>query len=239
MITICKNQKGITSLIVIAGMVLVGFMGLGVAQVMTASQEIRLRHILYQKAYYINQAGLEYSVRKVWESVSSNVPAPGINFAGGVFTSNRNGNIITVTSNLGEAQVVHQITSPTQADCMTIDNSQVDISGGQDDKVGKIKFQKICLTNIVIDQLVVSWTPDTGEQLDEVKILSNRYTIFPTTGSGQTTDLTPDYTLTNSGIYEINPLHFPPYDMTGKSMTVDFIMGDGSVMSTSFSTVGL
>ena len=230
------NKRGFVSLAVLAGMTLIGFMGLGVAQVMTTHQEIRLRQILYQQAYYINQAGLEYSIRKIWEGMSSNVAAPGISFAGGTFTSNRAGNIITVTANAGEAQVIHQVVSPTQADCMNVNMANVDVEGPNEDKIEDIWLYKICLASITIASLVVTWAPDNGEAVNEMKIDSDQWDIFPETTSGQTTDLVPDWVETNTGQNKIKPLHFHPFNMHSKNVQIVFNMGDGSTKVVNFVT---
>jgi len=231
---IIKANSGWTSLAVIATMVIMGAMGLGIAQLMTTSQEMRLRQILYQKAYYINQAGLEYAVRRVWEGVDSDVPAPGINFAGGTFTSVRSESVITVTSQLAEAQVIHQLISPTQADCLEIDTSNVEVGGGNDDWIQGIRLRKTCLTSITIDAIVASWTPDNGEEMNEVRIQSSTWPIFPATLSGVTTDLIPDYQISTTGVHVINRLHFHPYEMEEKYMSIDFIMGDGTIRNVQF-----
>lgn len=223
------NEKGFTTLAAVAVMMLLSVFGIGIAHYVTSSHSINFDQLLYDRSFYINQAGLEYAMRKIYESLSPVFPAPGITFSGGTFYIDRAGNIVTVTSNYNGAQVVHQVTSPSHADCTDFD--MTDANWNQED-LEHITFRKICLEQTVLDKMVISWTNPGSEGTRKVRVQNNTLYDEPPISSGQVTELA-DHIIDTNGEQVMNYIRFT-HELEGKTMTILFMMGDGSSESYTF-----
>jgi hypothetical protein len=129
--------------------------------------------------------------------------------------------------------VTHSVTSPSQADCTTydIDNVRLSEDGRQ---IRGIQFKKICLEEIVVDKLLVSWTNPGSEGLRRVRIQDARVYDEPPVPSGETTELA-NYSVTGPANNNYNEIRFT-HDMEDKTFTINFIMGDRSAESYQFAS---
>lgn len=225
------NEKGISSLMAAGIMVILSLMGFAVASLVTTSRTIHVEQLYYDRAFYVTQAGLEYAMRKIYEAVSPVVAEPGINFGGGYFTIARQDRLITVTGHHGDAQVVHSLTSPSHADCTNFDLSSANLSG-DGKKMSQIHFEKICLEQTVIDKVRISWTNPGSEGFKKMKIESQTVYDNPAVASGNLTDIA-NYIMNGNNQNNVNAIEFNQ-NMTGKTFTIDFLMGDASSESYTF-----
>ncbi|MBI2083291.1 MAG: hypothetical protein HYT76_06940 [Deltaproteobacteria bacterium] len=226
-----SDKRGFSSLFAAGLIVLLSLFGFAIASLVMTTQSIHADQLLYDRAFYVTQAGLEYAMRKIYEGVSPVVVSPGMGFGGGTFTIAREGRVVTVTGVYNTSQVVHSVTSPSQADCTEFDLTDVDLNNdGQN--LQHIQFEKICLEQAVIDKIVASWTNPGSEGLRKIRIESQTVYDEPPVLSGQTTELA-DYIMTGNNMNNVNEMRFTN-NMEGKTFTINFMMGDGSAESYTF-----
>lgn len=206
-------------------MVVVSILGFGLASYVATSHTQNMEQLSYNRAAYVTQAGLEYAMRKIYEGVSPVVTDPGISFSGGGFTIARQDRLVTVTGNHSGSQVVHQVTSPSQADCTEFNLTNANLSeNGRE--IRQIQMRKICLEETVLDKMLVSWTNAGSEGLRRMRVESTTLYNEPLVTSGNLTELS-NYAMTRNGTYNVNEIEFS-HDMEEKTFTFTFRMGDGS-----------
>ncbi|MBI4223691.1 MAG: hypothetical protein HY609_02055, partial [Deltaproteobacteria bacterium] len=207
----------------------------GVLTYMVAAGSVgRTNHVNQVQAFYVTQAGIEYAVKRVYDQQIETVDPPGISFAGGSFTVVRDGRTLIVTGTVGNAERIYSVDSPTEADCTLIDTTQVNL-GQNDTVIQQIHFRKICLVLTTVAQMQFTWVNDNGERLTDIRIEnSNVYTNPIGAPSGTLLEIV-DYALTNPNIHVMNRAKFDS-DMSGKTVTLSFIMGDGSTKTVTFDT---
>ncbi len=225
------SEKGFSSIAAAGMMVLLSLFGFSIASLITTSREINLDQVSYDRAFYLTQAGLEYAMRKIYEGFSPVVAPPGIVFGSGSFSIARSGRIVTVTGLDASSQVVHSVTSPSQADCTDFDLSHADLES-DGTKLNHISFRKICLEQTVLDKMNVSWTNAGSEGLRKVRVGNQTLYDEPSVASGEQVELA-DYIMNGINNNNFNEIRFT-HDMEGKTFTVTFIMGDGSRESHTF-----
>lgn len=226
------NKNGISTLAALFTLLSMVAMGTVIAYLVAAGEESRANHLLSSQAFYVTQAGIEYGVRKIYEGSSPVVASPGVSFGKGSFTISQSGRTVTVTGTVGNAVRIHKVDSPTEADCTKIDTSNVNL-GANDTKVQQITFRKICLTQVTIDKMQYSWTPDNGERLTEIKI--ENLTVYDNPAgapSGTLLDIA-NYVVTTSSNNVINWIKFTG-DMEDKTMTLTWTFGDSSTKTETF-----
>lgn len=219
---------------------ILGVMAASIVRMVTVTQVSRADHVSYQRAFGVNQAGIEYAVRRIYEGVSPAVAEPGISFGDGSFTIDRQGRTVTVTARAGASTVAHSVQSPTQADCTRIDVAGANLVSGGDRLTG-IDFRKTCLEAVVLDQMVLSWTPlggddDDPETFDEVVVRGSTLYDEPDVPSGTLVELA-DFTMTTNGNYNLTRIEFGQ-GMSGKTFTMTMTFGDGSTRTATFTPSG-
>jgi hypothetical protein len=123
--------------------------------------------------------------------------------------------------------------SGNQADDLDVDISGSGIDGGDNTKVIGINIDNIGLSDITIDQMTVSWTGALGGTKINDIYIDGASVWAGAKNSGATLDIA-DFTLVvGSGPYVMDFLDFSK-NMTGVSITIDFIMLDGSSTSVTF-----
>lgn len=228
------NNHGVSSIAAALTLVILAAFGGVLTYLVAAGSVGRMHHVSQVQAFYVTQAGIEYAVKKVYDGQNEIVDPPGLNFADGVFTISRAGRTLTITSTVGDAVRVHSVDSPTEADCTVIDTSQVNL-GANDTRIQQIHFNKICLATVTITQMQFSWVPDGGERLTDIRIESSTvYTNPLGAPSGTLLEIT-DYVLNNPNTHVINQVQFDS-DMSSKTVTLSFIMGDNSTKTVTFET---
>ncbi|MDP2600615.1 MAG: hypothetical protein Q8P84_07805 [Deltaproteobacteria bacterium] len=227
-----NNHGGVS--VIAAMLMLLSLLALGgvISYLVAVGEESRASQHSSAQALYVTQAGVEYAVKKVYDGQSEIVNPPGQPFGNGSFTVSRSGLTLTITGTVGNAIRVHKIDSPTQADCdiLDVDNATL-VGGGQTLK--NIYFRKNCLSQIVVDKLLFSWTPNGGQKLILVKIESSVVYDNPAgVPSGTLIDIA-DYVAVNNNNNVFSFIHFTA-PIFGTVMTLTFHMGDGTTKTVTF-----
>ncbi len=226
------KRGGLTIIAVVGIMVVLAFFGMAIAKLVATGHALRSDHALYETANMVTEAGIEYGIKKIYEANSAVVNEPGVSFGEGNFIISQSGRTLTVTGRVGEVSVARQVDSPTEADCTTINVSNVNVTGNND-KLSGIKFQKICLVQITLAKVNFSWVTDGGEKLKKIKVESSViYNDSSGVTSGTLIDVT-DYVVNNGSPNNMNSVDFNK-DISGKTFNVIFTFGDGSVRQVTF-----
>lgn len=229
-----SDQNGVSSIAAALTLLILAAFG-GVLTYMVAAGSVgRMNHVSQLQALYVTQAGIEWAVKRVYDQQNEIVDPPGISFANGTFTVARSGRTLTVTGTVGNAVRAHRVDSPTEADCTDIDTSNVNL-GANDTRIQQIQFRKICLTTTTIVQMQLSWLPNNGERLTEIRIESTTVYTNPAGATSGTLLETADYVMTGPNTNVINRIQFNA-DMEDKDVTLSFIMADSSVKTVTFET---
>ena len=226
-----NRRGGISTIAALLTLLSLAAMGAVISYLVSAGEEGRANHLLSSQAFYVTQAGVEYAIKRVYDGQNEIVTAPGKTFGRGSFTVSRSGLTLTVTSTVGNATRVDKIDSPTQADCITIDASNVDSGDGKDIK--HIYLHKICLPQVVIDKMTISWVADGGQKMTLIQIESSKVLDNPTGVSSGTLNDIADYTISNGNNNVINHIKFKT-SVSNTTMTMTLTMGDGTTKSATF-----
>lgn len=228
------SDKGISTIAAALTLLILAAMGAVLTYLVAAGSVGRMHRLSGAQALYVVQAGIEYAVKRVYDQQNEIVNPPGLSFGEGSFTVSRSGLTLTVTGTVGDAVRVHSVDSPTEADCTTIDTSNINLTHSGK-RIQGINFRKTCLTSITVDKMQLSWIPNNNEKLKEIKIENLIvYTNPAGSSSGTLIEIT-DYTVTNGNNNVINWFEFSA-DMEDKDVTLSFIMGDGSTKTVTFET---
>lgn len=225
------NEQGAVSIIA-ALLALVSLLAMGsvIVFLSASNQTSRANYLSSNYALYVTQAGIEYAVKKVWDGESEIVNPPGLAFGKGTFTVSRSGRTLTVTGTVGNAVRQYKVDSPTEADCTDIDISNVEAN---DENVTHLYFNKICLQQITIDKVQLTWVPNNNQKLLEFKIESNKIYDDPVGVSSGTLIDTADYTVNNTNNNTINWIKFDN-NIENTSFTMTWTMGDESTKTITF-----
>lgn len=226
------NDRGISTIAAALTLLILAAMGAVLTYMVAAGSVGRMNHLSGSQALYVTMAGIEYGVKKVYEQEDENVPSPGISFGEGSFIVSRSGRTITVTGTVGDAVRVYSVDSPTEADCTVIDTSSINLTHGGK-RIQGVNFRKICLTSTTVDKMQLSWVPDNGEKIKQIKIENTTVYTNPLGASSGTLLETTDYTSTTGNNNVINWFEFSA-DIEGKEITLSFIMSDESTKTVIF-----
>lgn len=226
-----KGVSALTSLLILFSLLA---MGLVIAHIVAKGELSRANFLLTKKAEYVSLAGMEYGVKRIYDGQSEIVAPPGVTFGPGSFTISRSGRTLTVTGTVGEAVRVHKLDSPTQADCTEMDASNAKFHNNGK-RLSDINFRKLCLTQIIVDKMRISWVPNAGQRITKIKIASTVYDNPAGTPSGTLLE-TVDYTATGGQNHVINAIDFNSAldENNNTTFTLEFILGDGTSKTATF-----
>lgn len=229
---ILDKNSGFSTLAALFTLLSLLAMGTAISYFTSINATSRANHLMGMQDFYIVQAGLEYSVKKIYEGQNGVVDPPGINFASGNFTVARDDRTLTVTGTLGPTVRSHQVESPTEADCNIIDVTNINLhEAGK--RVSQVTFRKNCLASINVDKMQFTWTPDEGEKLQKIKIESlTAYNDPVGVPSGTIIDIS-NYIVTIPSNQVINIIEWDN-SIEDQDITINFIMGDGTVKTATF-----
>lgn len=228
------SNRGISTIAAALTLLVLAAMGGAITYLVAAGSVGRANQVDSAQALYVTQAGIEYAIKRVYDQQSEIVNPPGFPFANGSFTISRSGMTLTITGIVGNATRAHKVDSPTEADCTTIDTSNINLTQGGK-RIQGVNFRKVCLATTTVDKMQLSWVPNNGEKIKEIKIENLIvYTNPPGASSGTLLEIA-DYTMTNGNNNVINWFEFSA-DMEEKTVTLSFTMGDGSIKTTTFET---
>lgn len=226
------NNKGISAVGAALTLLILAALGAVLTYVVATSSVGKGNHISSVQAFYVTQAGIEYGVKRIYEGQNETVNPPGMSFGPGSFTVSRSGRTLTVTGTVGNAVRVYHVDSPTEADCTVIDAKDPELTKG-DKRVGKIHVRKICLVTTTIDKMTLSWDPNNGEKLKEIKIEDLIVYSNPAGATSGTLLDIADYILSNPNKNTINWFEFDS-KMKKKTFTLSLTMGDGTIKTATF-----
>ena len=218
-----SSEKGISVLISVGIMLVATMLGFVVATRVVTTSETHLGQLELDKAAAVNNAGMEYGLRKIYEGQTGTFPS--VDFAGGTFSGTRVGTLVTITANYKNSGVAHTVTSPSEADCTRFDVTNASLALGGT-RLQQIQFEKICLPQTTLDKMIVSWTNPGVEGLTSVRVGSTTIYNLPPVLNGITTELA-DFVLNSNNVQSFNEINFTS-NMTGKQFTIVFVLLDGS-----------
>ncbi len=231
-----QKCSGFSILAVILVMLVLSIMGLTVGYLTAVSEMSNTNQMSSVKAYYIAAAGVEYSIKQIYDAAANtvNVPEPGMAVGSESFIVSQVNTSITITGRSGNANRVLHVSSPSNADCTPFDVSHANLD--MNDTLHHIYFNKTCLQTTVIDKMQMSWIPDNGEKIQKVR-MGNTYVYNNAAGqgSGQILELA-DYTVNDASQQEISKIQFNN-TISGKTFTLTMIMIDGSTRKMTFGPV--
>lgn len=228
------SSKGVSSIAAALTLLILAAFGAVLTYLVAAGSVGRMNHVSQVQALYVTQAGIEYAIKRVYDQQNEIVNPPGITFGNGFFTVSRSGQTLTITGTVGDAVRVYSVDSPTEADCTQINTNNVNLTTN-DTRITQVDFRKICLTTTTITQMQLSWLPNNGERLNEIRIGGQTiYTNPLGAPSGTLLEIT-DFVMSNPNTNVINWFEFDS-DMEDKDVTLSFIMGDGTTKTVTFET---
>lgn len=228
------NKRGVSSIAALLTLLSLAAMGVVIAYLVASGETSRANHLLSSRAFYVTQAGIEWAIKRIYDGQNEIVSAPGQAFGPGTFTVSRVGRTLTVTGTVGNAVRLQKVDSPTEADCTSIDVSNVNLVSNNK-TIKNIYFHKICLTSITIDKMQFTWVTNGGEKLKKIKIESSTVYDNPSGSSSGTLLDTADYTVVNGNNNVFNNIDFSA-SMEEKTVTMTWTMGDTSTKTVTFQT---
>jgi hypothetical protein len=243
MIKHLKQERGISALIAIGTMMLASVLGLALSSLMSTSQTIRYDHVEQDQANFVNTAGIEYAMKRIYDA--KDIDAGDIDFGAGTFRVSQSGSLLTVTSVVGAAQVSHQVSLPNMAGCLDIDTSEVH-THYDGSYISRIYLVKKCGDAVILDKMNLSWEPDNEESYDKARLSSSSHRRIydgpPRVRSGQEIDII-DTTMRYNKKHKLKDIRFVDRshepklepDMRLKdSYRLNLIFSDGSEKEVSF-----
>ena len=231
------SQRGISIIAAVFTLIILGIFGVAVVSLVSTEHELRAGQLSEDWAFYNVQAGLEFAIREIdqggYPIVSDKTFGKGT-FSVVVNYDEISQREIVVTGKIGLIQKEHQISyTPFGADCLDVNSVAAVLSGlGNTDLVG-VTLQKICNDALTIDKIIISWEVNAGEKVTQVSIGSIDVWIDPLgVASGSIIDIV-DTKLDTAAVYPLNFIRFTS-DMSGVTMTIQFIMTDSSIKTESF-----
>lgn len=200
------NNRGFSAFGVMIALLTLGVMGMVAIYESLMGETSKVENWRKNQAFYIAQAGVEYSLKEIYLSNSPVIAEPGKSFANGSFIVSFSDPVVTVTGRLGSSNHVIQYNTPSQADCLSFNTATAQLDGN--DKIHHIYITKICYSTIIIDKMTLSWNPNTGQKVTKVRI-DNDYVYNNPLGavSGTLLELT-NYTVTGAVNEDISKIEF-------------------------------
>ncbi len=224
------NKKGFSTLGIMISLLALTMMSLTALYQTVSGKFGQAASWTQTQCSYIAQAGIEYAMRQLYLGQNPSLAEPGKSFSGGSFVINYTKPNVAVTGRMGNCQKNIQFTSPTEGECISFDTASANLDGNN--KVHHIDMHKKCLSSITLDKISLSWTNNTGEKVNNVRIENNYvYNNVAGAGSGAILELS-DYTFNSSSTQEISKIEFDPANnVAGKTMTLVAYFSDGSQSS--------
>ena len=120
---------------------------------------------------------------------------------------------------------------------LLVDLGSLSLSANQR-SIENITLQNTGTANVIIDQIYLSWTPDSGQNLTSFQINAGTEEWSGSAVSGSTTDITNFILAAGSGIISLDYLTFSSA-IDSSTITLNFILSDGSTTTTLFTTGGV
>lgn len=228
-----RRNKGVSIIGTLFTLIILGVLGASLVSLVSMEQESRMRSIRRELSFYAIQAGFEYALREIKEGGYPVVTAKPLGFATFTTTITPADKKITVVGSSIENFKTHSITtSQLASDCTTINTSGVSVGGSSLDRIQNISVTKTCLNAVNIASVRLTWTPNVGERVTEVRISGTTvYTDINGIPSGGTVDVQ-DTKVSSSKTFDYIDFNS---SVTGKSVTLQLNFTDSSTLSKTFS----
>lgn len=228
------NNRGISIVGAVFTLLILAIFGVSILSIVSTDQEMRMRQIEKEQAFYDVQAGLEYALREINYGGYPIVANKSLGRGAFTTTIDPTQHIVTSTGVSGGVTKTHQITYSTLGgDCLTINNDQVVLVGPGKTDLKALTLKKDCLSAITIDKMQLVWSPNNGEKVTKIEISNT--TVYDNPGgspSGGIIDIS-DYMLSGPNAEQISLIRFTS-NMLNKDLTITFYLRDTSSRSIAF-----
>ncbi|PIR21187.1 MAG: hypothetical protein COV45_00135 [Deltaproteobacteria bacterium CG11_big_fil_rev_8_21_14_0_20_47_16] len=231
------NTRGISVLGIIIAIIILAAMGGSMAVLVATNQEARNEQYFKDQSFATAQGGLEVSLGLISTGINPCDPLnwnlAGDSLVGNTIIVTREDGRIYVTGSKGSATTALSIVDPTppsEGQVLQVDaNHAKDASNGAPPrKLTDITFQLApgCGQVVTITSLVVSWSPNYGESILQVKF--DGANVYDAAGvlSGGTIDIT-NQSITDANVHLIDFIRWDS-DIQNRLYTIQFNFLDGS-----------
>lgn len=243
--TIRVHERGISVLGILVSIAVLAAMGTGMAVLVSTNQELRTAQYYSGQAFASAQAGLEVTLGLIYHGATPCDPLSrsleGDTLLGENIVVSRANNRIYVTASKGTAVTSVSIVDPippAQGQYLTVDvtHSKDSSNGAPPAKLIDTSFQLVpgCGTTVTITSMAVSWEPNNGEKVQQIKFDGNNvYSVGGGAGavSGTTIDIV-DQTIADAGLHMVDFIRWNG-DIQNRLYTIVFNFADGSNKSVS------
>lgn len=231
------RERGITVLGVVVAFIILAAMATGMSALVSTNQDLRNTQTYAAQAFASAQAGLELALGLEYGNVNPCDPFSrqllGDSLLGNSISITRANNRIYVTGVKGTGSTSVSITDPfppNNAQTFLIDTSNAkDASNGAPPKklIG-ITFQLApgCGNPVTIVSLVISWSPDNDEEVEQIKFDGGNVYNGHGAESGETINIT-DTTISDASVHTVDFIRWDD-DIQNRLYTIRFNFADGS-----------
>jgi len=217
---ILRDSRGISIVAAVLTLIILGIMAVALLGIVASEQETRKMALWRERAFYAVQAGFEFALREINEGgypIASDKPFANAVFSISIDPAQRR---ITVNGKAGDASKTHSITTQLLArDCVSIDSSEADLGGTNNNVLTGIALDHSCLLAVNIKEMTLSWTPNYGGTVRRISIGGQDvYVNMGGTASGQPIDIA-DYKF--SGQVGIDAIEF---SSSMKNISIDLTL---------------
>ncbi len=233
--SLSNNSRGIGIVAVMIIVVMLSLIGGVIATVVATGSVAKTNDLVREQAFGLVQAGLEYALKRLDDGAD---PDGDTRYLGrGQFTVDYNSEtgVIIIHSNVSGLQAasspsfsIQGPTSGNMADCLTVDVSGAYLQSWSLDRLRGLTLQNTCNGDVTITSMTVSWSPDSGERMTQIRIEGdNVYTISqPALRSGVFADII-DTVIPACSSFSLDWIRFNS-NMDNKNFTLVFTMSDGT-----------
>ncbi len=228
------HRSGFAVLGVLIAMGILAAMATGMAVLVATNQSTRTQQLYMDQAYYAAHGAFEYAMRQI--QVDGNPdPIPTRHFAGEAFSITRTNSKVNVTTTKDSASNSFSITDPNPpaaGNCLNVDTTGKAITGNTK-LTGLVLSRSVrCTAAIQIDSMTISWTPNGGQQANQIQIATNpKEYDGPAQSSGTNFDFgANDYVINDGNNHDLSHIRWDT-NVTNTDFTLVFHMNDGSQKS--------
>lgn len=231
------SNRGISVLGILVAVTVLAAMGGAMAVLVATNQDTRIRQYYSDQSFATAQAGLEVALGLIYHGVNPCDPLnwnlQGDSLLGNSIVVTRANDRIYVTGTKGDATTELSIADPippSNGQLLQVDvTSAKDASNGAPPKklIG-ITFQLLpgCGMAVTITSMTISWLPDNGEGVLQIKFDGNNVYNSVAVPSGGTIDIT-DQSIADANVHQVDFIRWD-LDIQNRLYTIQFNFIDGS-----------
>lgn len=231
------SERGISVLGILVAVMILAAMGSMMAVLVATNQESRIKQLHSDQSFASAQAGLEVTLGLIHNGVNPCDPLSrnleGDTLLGNSIVVNRANSRIYVAAAKGDASTSVSIVDPippSNGQLLQVDTTHAkDASNGAPPrKLIGITFQLApgCGQAVTITTMTISWLPDTGEKVLQIKF--DGANVYDGVGmpSGDTENIT-DQTIADANVHQVDFIRWDA-DIQNRLYTIQFNFIDGS-----------